>query len=368
MNRKEKILQWIIGLSGILCLYVFLSTRSLTLMNFILSEKMDTELQEFTKYGDLYYYNCINHFKVDMPEQLRRFRLSDRNSPMNKAQILTFGDSFFDVSFQKTLPERILDSLHVNLYSYMTQDPYRANPFCTLQDSDYAFQDSGKYLIYESVERNIPVKFSKPYAPACNDYPEIKTGWFIEVLKNYIFKSKQDALYDLMLKRSLLSHRIYSFISTLKFDLFGYISKMTPVYTVKPEPWLYYYNQFKNEPGGFSYNYSDHEINTYCDNIAQLAKDLKTRYNLILIFMPVPNKYSIYCRFYKDKRYNNFIPRLQQGLKSRRVNYINLYDNFAISSDTLYYGTDTHWNKRGVDMALDLTVKLMQTDSILIYQ
>ena len=80
--------------------------------------------------------------------------------------------------------------------------------------------------------------------------------------------------------------------------------------------------------------------------------------------MPVPNKYSIYDRFYGDQKYSDFLPRLQNGLKSRGVKYIDLYHSFTTSQDTLYFGTDTHWNNKGVDIALDLLIKEMRRDSL----
>ena len=77
-------------------------------MNSILSEKMDPETREFNKYGDLYYNNYISHFKQDFPAPLRKYRLSEKNPALNEADILTFGDSFFDFSFADNLSGTIV--------------------------------------------------------------------------------------------------------------------------------------------------------------------------------------------------------------------------------------------------------------------
>jgi hypothetical protein len=62
--------------------------------------------------------------------------------------------------------------------------------------------------------------------------------------------------------------------------------------------------------------------------------------------------------------YNNFLPRLYKELDKRHVRYVNLYHEFISSTDILYYGTDTHWNKKGVDRALELTLEKMDTKGI----
>ncbi len=164
---KEKNLRIIIYILGAVCLYAFFAVRIFPLMNFSLSEKMDVETHDFTRYGDLYYYNCISEFKQDFPAPVRKYRLSEKNPSLNNADILTFGDSFFDVSFQKTLPERLSDTLNLKVYSYMTQDPTQANPFCILNSNAYNKTGHSKYIIYETIERNVHVKFDKPYEVNC---------------------------------------------------------------------------------------------------------------------------------------------------------------------------------------------------------
>ena len=193
---KEKILRHTITLAGILCFFIYLSSRFLPLMNFMMVEKMDVELQEFTKYGDLYYNNCISLFKGNFPKQIRRYRLSDKNPPLNKADILTFGDSFFDVSFQKTLPERLADTTGLQVYSYITQDPSQSNPFCILNTSGLTRAPEPQIMLFETVERNIAKKFSEPYIADCPG-PHVKYDNFgSRLLHEYIFKSNDEQLFD----------------------------------------------------------------------------------------------------------------------------------------------------------------------------
>jgi len=362
-KMKEKNLRIIVYLLGVICLYAFLAVRIFPLMNFSLSEKMDLETRDFTKYGDLYYYNCIADFKEDFPTPVRKYRLSEKNPALNQADILTFGDSFFDVSFQKTLPERLSDTLKVKVYSYMTQDPTQANPFCILNSNTYRKSSSAKYIIYETIERNVHVKFDKPYEVSCT-LRDIKRTPTSQV-RNFIFKKNSEKLYATLLKRGYFFNGIFEFFASMRFKLFGYISPLTSKYNISNEPWLFYSMEYEDIPGGFSYQYSDEEIQRYADNILAMSNNMKETYNLDLVFMPVPNKYTIYHEMVDRHAYNNFLPRLYIELDKRHVQYVNLYHEFKSSKDTLYYGTDTHWNKKGVDKALELTLEKMDIKNIL---
>ena len=44
-------------------------------------------------------------------------------------------------------------------------------------------------------------------------------------------------------------------------------------------------------------------------------------------------------------------------LDKRGITYVDLYSEYANSSDILYHGTDTHWNPKGVDIALKLVLE-----------
>lgn len=364
---KVKNLRILIMITGLVCLYAFLAIRIFPMMNAVLVEKMDPELREFHKHGDLYYNNYISHFRQDFPAPVRKYRFSERNPAVTDADILTFGDSFFDVSFIKTFPERLSDTLGQRVFSFMTQDAAQSNPFCILNHGAYQKKSGPKYVIFETIERNIPAKFSHPYDPDC--FPTSNKKNLYYTVKDFIFKQNTEQLFALLLKRGYILHRFYSFFVTKRFDLFGYISPMTNKYKLEKEPWLFYAKEYSNEPGGFYYHYSDEELNAYADHISMLSRNLKANYNLDLIFMPIPNKYSIYHTMVNNDRYNGFLPRLYIELERRGVVYIDLYHEYKSSRDTLYYGTDTHWNKKGLDKALDLVLqKLNGTSSLAQYR
>lgn len=354
---KEKILLWSIYVAGIFCLYVFVSVRFLPVMNTLVKDKMDPESQDFSEYGDLYYMGCIADFREHYPEKIRNYRLSEKHPKLQDADILTFGDSFFAFSFHKTMPERISDSLGKKVYSYITFDPTRANPFCVLEKDNFITPDSSKYLIYETIERNIPARFQEPYTITCPKPDNSISARSNDFIRKYIFKASSEALYSVLLKNSYFTKNIYSYISTLKFDSYGYITSSTPKYKISDVKWLFYEKEFGTNPGCFYHTVTDDEIITYCNNIELLANNLKKEYNLNMVFVPVPNKYTIYHKVVNNDQYNDFLPKLYAELTRRKITYVDLYHPFTESPEVLYWGTDTHWNLKGINIALDKTVE-----------
>ncbi len=53
-----------------------------------------------------------------------------------------------------------------------------------------------------------------------------------------------------------------------------------------------------------------------------------------------------------DDKYNDFIPRLYAGLEKRGIPVVPVYSDFINADTVLYYGTDTHWNQEGRDIAV----------------
>ena len=82
-----------------------------------------------------------------------------------------------------------------------------------------------------------------------------------------------------------------------------------------------------------------------------------------MVFMIIPSKYSIYHTLLNKDKYNNFIPRIHEGLKLREIPMIELYDEFITQRDSmlLYYGTDTHWTEEGLNIALCKTMNLLDS-------
>ncbi len=303
----------LIYISGIVCFYAFIAIRIHPLFNAILKEKVIPEYWENTKYGELYYFNFIREFREQgLPDYRVKYRYTDRFPSFDDADLILFGDSFFDFSRMETLPEKISDSLGINVYYARYDRPLKYIGENSLDNT------KEKLMIYESAERYIPTRFTKPQPDYIPD-PRSKLRIDFADARDYIFVPNKELLYNTLLFRSYLTTDIYSFLSTLKFNVFGYITKFTPRYYLGGKtPWLFYYEQVNDEPGSFYYQYSQDEIDLYCDNIADLSSRLYDKYKFKMIFMAIPSKYSIYHTLLNNDKYNDFIPRLYAGLREER--------------------------------------------------
>jgi hypothetical protein len=359
MKHMNTIMKWIVAITGIICFYLFLSVRFEPLFNIILKEKVIPEYFENTKYGELYYFNYIKHFREkNLPHYITKYRHTSKHPKIEDADILTFGDSFFDFSRMITFPERLSDTLHEKVFYERFFDDHR--PLYYLKQYNYV-NTKPRLMIYESTERYVPFRFMQRHE---ENFPETpKRSAFrklISTAKKLLFVKDSELKYSVLLNRSIFTSDIYSMVSTLKFDAFGYITDATPKYSLKQEtPWLFHEQEVNHQNTSFYYKFSDEEINTICDNIADLSQKLKDKYNLYMVFMPIPSKYTIYHRLINNDQYNNFLPRLYEGLDKRGVPVVKLYDVYNRSAEPVFYGTDTHWNKTGLNIALDETLKVI---------
>ncbi len=358
---SEKALRWIINIAGVVCLYLFLAVRILPLFNGILLEKYIPEYWENTQWGELYYFNFIKTFQEkNLPECHTKYRFSNRHPKLQDADILTFGDSFFDFSRMTTFPEQLGDSLNKRVY-YARMD----RPLKYLADSNYQ-PGPKRYLIFETAERFLHFRFEQ--AQDTVFYQDNRAGIrkLAANVRDVIFMEDQELKYSQLLARSYFSTQAYSAISTLKFNLFGQITNQTPAYKVDGEiPWLFGALQLGHEQGGFYWEAPHEKIVNYCDNIELLSKELRERYNLELVFMIIPSKYTIYHYVVGDdgKKYGNFIPKMYAELKKRNIPVIEVYDEFMAQrkEKLLFYGTDTHWTEDGLHIALNKTLNLLHT-------
>ena len=300
---------------------------------------------EKSRYGKM---TTIEDFMVPLPAKVASFRSSNENASLDKANLLTFGDSFFDFNRQLTLPYRLKAKLDIAVnYSR------RRYPLKVLEKENYKYGKE-KILIYELVERNIPEIFSFPHLVKQN-----KESHYIEKIMEKLFPQNLEKSYSFLLESSRLTYNLYSWYATIRYRWLEYMPN-TSKYLENP-PWIFYHKTVENVPGGFYYNYSEAEIEQYCNNILRLKNDLKEQYNLRMLFMPIPNKYTIYHRLLNNDKYNNFLPNLYTNLEKKGVEVIKLYEPFKESRDTLYYGTDTHWNEAGVSLATEIVIDYLWT-------
>jgi hypothetical protein len=356
---NEKLLKILIYISGVVCLYAFIAVRIPSMFNAILKEKIIPEYWENTKFGELYYFGLVKDFREkELPPYKEKYRFNKKHPTLQQADILMFGDSFFDFSRMTTFPERFGDTTRQRTF-YARMD----RPLEYLGQQQFSGSKE-KIILYESAERYIPERFLTPHSLAEPPDPRSGVRKTVAHVRDLIFQDNTDVLYGTLVARNVFTTGLYSASTTLKFNLFKYITDQTPVYSLEEEmPWLFFHDQLNGEPSSFYYQHSQEEIDTYCDNIADLALKLNEYYNLKMVFMAIPSKYTIYHTLVNEDQYNNFLPRLYAGLEARGVPYIPLYDDFmqAKAEGWIYYGTDTHWTNKGLGIALDKTLKVLDT-------
>jgi len=362
---RKRIIYWLVFGSGIICLYAFLAVRIEPLFNAVLKEKMLPEYWENTKYGELYYLNnYIKHFRErNLPHYITKYRFTDKHPAIQDADILTFGDSFFDFSRMVTFPERLGDTLHKKVYYQRCLNDHR--PAIYLQKASYSNSEP-KLMVYETSERFLAFRFLNRHDTIVEVDTRSKARRAVAAVRDWGFLKNSEVKYTLLLQRSIFTTAFYSAIATVKFDAFNYITESTPVYSLKNNtPWLFYMDEVNGENSSYYYSFSDEEINRICDNIADMASYVKRHYNLYTVFMAVPSKYTIYHDIIDNDPYNNFLPRVFDGLKKRGVPYVDLYNPYTRSDEILYIGTDNHWNQKGLDIAVKETLSVLEENQLI---
>ena len=307
----------------------------------------------------MYYFSMVKHFREEgLPPAGEKFELSEKQASVKESEILTFGDSFFEFSRLKQFPERLADDFHKSVHTVNEDFPLKYL-------DEHGYHDTvPKLVVYERTERYIPISFGLEHSMERGSSNDSLYGQnLIAKVKDILFYKSSEELFNVILKRSYLTTGIYSMISTLKFDLFGHISSLTPVYHLDgDQSWLFYHDQVNEEKTSFYYRHSTGEMEMICDHMADLADKLRNEYNMVLVYLPMPAKYTLYHGLVNHDEYNGFLPALYEGLDKRGVRYVNVYEDFLTHPEPLYYRTDSHWNQVGLDLVYNKTIDYIQED------
>lgn len=104
--------------------------------------------------------------------------------------------------------------------------------------------------------------------------------------------------------------------------------------------------------------------------ITSIAKTIKEYHdyfrkkNILFIYMPIPNKETIYADFLPTKPRFVSLYYILQGLKQEGVPTIDLLGAFQLHRNkggNPYQVDDTHWNAQGVRIAADLAAQVIQS-------
>ena len=346
-----RLLLYIVYAAGVLGLAVFIITKNEFLMR-ALTRTMDDN-------GDLYRFAKVRLFKTSLPAEEYPDEEIDLSN-LDSVRIFMIGDSFLEsCRGHKALPVQLSQALAEPIHIVQAGDSTRYfNPLYLFKKA-HITKDRPRIVILERVERYIIDDFSDTLEtdPPMETQPSGGSAW--TVLERRWF-TDAERNYEILLTSSSVTAPVIEMWNTAVFALLGRISDMTPVYSVNP-PFLFYEEEVSREkPYGFYYPHPDSIIEDIADHIATARSLLKERFNTELVFLGIPNAYTIYHTFVNNDAYDNFLPRLETQLNRRGVKTIDLYEKFLDAKDIVYMPTDTHWNASGCAIAVQQTLQTLR--------
>ena len=292
-------------------------------------------------YGDLYQMSGLDRFKEPIPT-LRPGPMA----PLADADILTLGDSFFNSTLASDLFANELSartSLKVHNLAGPTIAASANFPVPFLESIGYK-GDRKRILILESVERSVIMR-GNSYLRTASPVVQVSAKAVNNV--EYFFKN------------NLIVHPLARLLREVRFKFFKITDKSIGAYAQHPDMLF-----FREDVDFAKSKKSDALLDDTAASIAKLSQTLERRFNLEVIYLVIPDKYSVYRRLDRDgDGYDRFIPRLSKKLSERAVKNIDLYTIFTERSQPgmplLYYASDTHYTARGKELAVEACARML---------
>lgn len=299
--------------------------------------------------GDQYRMCELDRFREEIP-----VTKPSPTAPLEEADILTLGDSFFNSSlasdlFANELARKGGLKVH-NLQSATFFEP-QSYPLSYLKSIGYQ-GDRRRVLVLESVERSVLDRGDTYNAAGTSASSNTIDALAFRILKN------NDVEY--FFKNNMIVHPIGRWLKNFRFKYLNIVDRSIGSYSVNPDMLFY---QRDIEFG--TMKKSDAMLDSTADSIARLSATLKKRYGIDLIYMVIPNKYSIYHGFVRDGySYDGFIPRLSRKLTDRGVKNIDVYELYSRFNKSgmplLYFSSDTHYTAYGKSLIVDACAEMIK--------
>lgn len=338
----KKIYTYLFFSASVICIGLFLLVHMPPgFINRFLTEPEKAGYDDFRSKGDLYYMCQVDHFNDHLPPATYKFRESIKQSPVDSADVIIFGDSFFDHSRFPSIADRLHDSLGLKVCLIRRYD---------IEDSILSKARPNTIIITGIVERNIYETYngSDAHESAGERFHKTK-------LMTRLFPFDLEKRYQLLSRRSVLTEGIERKLNTTEFDLFDLYNP-----GVKFDPLsgkLFLNSVLKEETKDPFVPVPAGRIDSIAYAINKTAERVKQK-GCRFIFFPVPNKETIY--FSSSTPYNRFLPLLAKQLKEKKIETVRLYDLFRENAGRqLYFRTDTHWNNEGISLAFNELRKIL---------
>jgi hypothetical protein len=247
---------------------------------------------------------------------------------IKRADVLLIGDSFIAgsaLSQDSTITAQLGKKGNMLVYNMA---PSSFSEFVSLMNQGVI--DKPNWIVYEIVERNIP----EPLNAEVADYDR-----FCGSLGSIVLDK---------IKRKYL----VKYVNSRILQQTGYGTK-------GKESEMYFLN-------GMNQRYLYDEVNEIAETVAQY-KSYCDSIGVKFIFLPIPNKETIYYEQVPLDYQPNYIAKLDSALEQRGVVSINTQEIFNAQRDhkLLYHLDDTHWNAAGVEIVVnELIEKVLAHDVV----
>lgn len=283
--------------------------RSNKTMCFYPNQRLDNQ-----SVGDLCHHT---QFAIKKNENWITDKLGYRNDTFIKeADILLIGDSFIvgsGASQDSTMTNLLKEKLNRNVYNIA---PAKFSDFIVLLNQGVI--EKPKIIIYSIVERNLP-----PTMEIVTEKDFAK-----EVSSFTVFKDKVSRLYSLKYLKARVNGKHGNGIQG---------KKDSRMFFLNGKGQKYHYGKIIDVVKTIQ-SYKE-----YCDSIG-----------VYFIFLPLPNKESVYFDKIPLKTQPDYLLKLDSLLrvnKIRTVNTLEIFNNYRTSnSNIIYHLDDTHWNARGIEL------------------
>jgi len=260
-------------------------------------------------------------------------------------------------------------------YGYRKSDSNDHSDIVVIGDSEIAGSSLTQEDIFSEVLQNRLNRSVYPYAPRdINNFiqdPRFTTNppkvVILEKIERSILQHEQIQIkYSIKSKKISLSSLLpnsanrYAIVldRTLKNELLNYIKARIDPHTLGTR----YHGMFFCQGETAAISAKESEIQNTV-KIISAYNDYFRKKNILFIYMPVPNKETIYYDLLPLKPEFTILKQVLHGLKQAGVPTIDLLPAFDSSKQdgvNPFQIDDTHWNAMGVKIAADLAAGMIQ--------
>lgn len=308
----------------------------------------DCDNEKNYSYGDLYAFCEISKFK----QKINLVESKKEEDSIESADVILMGDSFFGNTLET---EIFANELEKRLQTRVFHIPsHKYKPLSYFQESSYN-KSERKILIIEVVERNFFNKTGNILNEKNTELPKIN---FLNTVGKKIFMNKD---IEYFYKHNIIISSLRIHLKEKRFTYLKEIDDRIGSYSENP-PMLFLKRAVVFNKTTKTEKQTDQTIK----NIVSLNEILKNEYNIELIFVIIPNKYSIYSDYTNDNyTYDNFIPKINKKLDEMGVKNIDLYSKYIEyrvndNSKLLYYPNDTHYSLLGKNILINEIITTLQ--------